>query len=93
MYIDSVINVLPTMYVKKEIHNVTVNKGVLYNNKDKPAVEEKSGVYQINCSDWKAIYIGEGGVKEHKQPITDKHLFSDFVAYCIDNYHQFDVSM
>ncbi|XP_053690925.1 uncharacterized protein LOC128739464 [Sabethes cyaneus] len=69
-------------------------RDLLCNTKDKVPAEEKSGIYQIECQDCPAIYIGQTRrknkvrVKEHKAATENKRTNDSSVAmHAISSEH------
>lgn len=73
----------------------TINnlKSRFVKNKDKIAILDKSGVYEIKCNDCNASYIGKTGrafkvrIKEH----TDGKHRSHFFDHLFNTNHNFDI--
>lgn len=76
---------------------ISVNKNnlgkMLINNKDKTEKLDKTGVYQLNCDDCDAIYIGQTGrnlkkrLEEHKKSILNNVCSTGMSTHCIENNH------
>ena len=84
---------------KMDINIIEVNKNnlghILVNNKEKTKLCDKSGVYEIKCSNCNAIYIGQTGrclkyrLKEHKNCILLNQPNTGFAEHCINYNHIF----
>lgn len=75
---------------KRNLHSLIVN------NKSKPELLDYNGVYQVNCKDCDAIYIGQCGraikyrIKEHKYSINHNIKSTGFSEHCIAHNHNLD---
>lgn len=70
---------------------------IFINNKDKKDKLENSGVYQVNCSNCPACYVGQTGravstrIKEHFASwVNQKGDLSNVALHLLENQHTFD---
>ena len=98
-YVSGISNKISNSLNKLDINCIAVNKNnlakYLVNNKEKGNINTKSGIYQINCNDCDAIYIGQTGrclqtrIKEHRHQILHNQRKTGFAEHCIDHNHYF----
>lgn len=94
-------NVSP--YIKNRISKFNINvietnktklSSLLVNNKSKTDKLDRSGVYQLECKNCDAIYIGQCGraiknrILEHKRSIDFKQKTSGFSEHCVSQKHE-----
>jgi hypothetical protein len=96
-YIPTISKQITKILNKFDVKIINVNTNnvgtMLINGKDKIPTLEKSGVYQINCKDCQAIYVGQSGrniktrLNEHKRAILQNLPNTGFTEHCINNNH------
>jgi hypothetical protein len=101
-YIPNVTSKINNRLRKYDLQPISSNKrdlsSFLVNNKERRDKLFKSGIYQINCKDCNAIYLGQTGrslkkrVSEHAKSIFNNKINSGFAEHCISNNHSLDVN-
>lgn len=79
--------------IKPAYYNKRTTGNFLINNKPRTSMEEKSGVYQIKCSDCDSIYIGLTSRSLHKR--FSEHVVrpeSNVAQHMAETGHSFDIS-
>jgi hypothetical protein len=99
-FIPNITNKINNRLKRHNLKPISVNKNnlgsLLVNNKEKQNKLQKSGVYQINCAQCEAIYIGQSGraikkrILEHKRAILNNIFNSGFSEHCIKQNHFLD---
>ena len=85
-------NISPAFY-----NNNNLGK-ILINNKDKIDSHDKNGVYELQCNDCPAIYIGQTGrnfktrIKEHFNCWKKKKEDSLFANHLLETNHSFELN-
>lgn len=105
VYTNFIPNITPKINNRLKRYNlkpVSTNKSnlgsLLVNNKERLTTLNKSGVYEVNCTDCNAIYIGQSGrsikcrISEHRKDIINNRRSTGFADHCITNNHYIDVN-